>query len=411
MREFIGVSQLNQFAKSLLAQDPRMTDLIVCGEVTNFKKQYSSGHCYFTLRDENASVKCVMFSRSARLLEFMPEDGMMVLAYGSATIYERDGAFQYYVDYMRPYGIGAAQKAFDQLKAKLEKEGLFDPAHKKPLPAAPACVGVVTSATGAALQDIKNVLNRRWPNTLLLLAPVNVQGLEAEDQIMAGIKALDKDKRPEVILVARGGGSREDLWVFNSEKIARAAYQCRKPIISAVGHEIDYTILDYVADLRAPTPSAAAELCVPNREEVLQKIYKIQQNIQDSMQSRIGLCYNRLNWMQPERQKAILMQKISAQQKRLDTLQAQCTQQAAAKCGQCAAKIANAANRAESLSPYHVLARGYAIIEKNGQPARTEQLAAGDEIILRGNAANAQCLVQKVISKESVKNNEKEPKF
>ena len=275
MRDIIDVSQLNRFAKSILAADDRMNDLIVCGEITNFKKQYSSGHCYFTLRDENSTVKCVMFSRSARLLDLAPEDGMMVRAYGSATIYERDGAFQYYVDYMRPYGIGAAQKAFDQLKAKLEKEGLFDPSHKKPLPAMPSCIGVVTSATGAALQDIKNVLSRRWPGALLLLAPVNVQGLEAEAQIVKGIQTLGKDKRTDVIIVARGGGSREDLWVFNSEKIARAAFACKKPLVSAVGHEIDYSILDYVADLRAPTPSAAAELCVPDRKELLQKICKI----------------------------------------------------------------------------------------------------------------------------------------
>ena len=351
MRDIIDVSQLNRFAKSILAADDRMNDLIVCGEITNFKKQYSSGHCYFTLRDENSTVKCVMFSRSARLLDFAPEDGMMVLAYGSATIYERDGAFQYYVDYMRPYGIGAAQKAFDQLKAKLEKEGLFDPSHKKPLPAMPSCIGVVTSATGAALQDIKNVLSRRWPSALLLLAPVNVQGLEAEAQIVKGIQTLGKDKRTDVIIVARGGGSREDLWVFNSEKIARAAFACKKPLVSAVGHEIDYSILDYVADLRAPTPSAAAELCVPDRKELLQKICKIQQNIQDCMQSRIGLCYNRLSWMQPERQKAILLQKLNAQQKQLQQMQVRCREQMQTRAAQSAARLASAAHRAQSLKP------------------------------------------------------------
>ena len=370
MRDIIDVSQLNRFAKYILAADDRMNDLIVCGEITNFKKQYSSGHCYFTLRDENSTVKCVMFSRSARLLDFAPEDGMMVLAYGSATIYERDGAFQYYVDYMRPYGIGAAQKAFDQLKAKLEKEGLFDSSHKKPLPAIPSCIGVVTSATGAALQDIKNVLSRRWPSALLLLAPVNVQGLEAEAQIVKGIQTLGKDKRTDVIIVARGGGSREDLWVFNSEKIARAAFACKKPLVSAVGHEIDYSILDYVADLRAPTPSAAAELCVPDRKELLQKICKIQQNIQDCMQSRISLCYNRLSWMQPERQKAILLQKLNAQQKQLQQMQVRCREQMQTRAAQSAARLASAAHRAQSLNPYGVLARGYAIVERMESPQK-----------------------------------------
>lgn len=400
MRDIIDVSQLNRFAKSILAADDRMNDLIVCGEITNFKKQYSSGHCYFTLRDENSTVKCVMFSRSARLLDFAPEDGMMVLAYGSATIYERDGAFQYYVDYMRPYGIGAAQKAFDQLKAKLEKEGMFDPSHKKPLPAMPSCIGVVTSATGAALQDIKNVLSRRWPSAHLLLAPVNVQGLEAEAQIVKGIQTLGKDKRTDVIIVARGGGSREDLWVFNSEKIARAAFACKKPLVSAVGHEIDYSILDYVADLRAPTPSAAAELCVPDRKELLQKICKIQQNIQDCMQSRIGLCYNRLSWMQPERQKAILLQKLNAQQKQLQQMQVRCREQMQTRAAQNAARLASAAHRAHSLNPYGVLARGYAIVEKDGKPTKTDALMPGDEISLHGASANASCTVKQVFPLE-----------
>ena len=341
-----------------------------------------------------------MFSRSARLLDFAPEDGMMVLAYGSATIYERDGAFQYYVDYMRPYGIGAAQKAFDQLKAKLEKEGLFDPSHKKPLPAIPSCIGVVTSATGAALQDIKNVLSRRWPGALLLLAPVNVQGLEAEAQIVKGIQTLGKDKRTDVIIVARGGGSREDLWVFNSEKIARAAFACKKPLVSAVGHEIDYSILDYVADLRAPTPSAAAELCVPDRKELLQKICKIQQNIQDCMQSRISLCYNRLSWMQPERQKAILLQKLNAQQKQLQQMQVRCREQMQTRAAQSAARLASAAHRAQSLNPYGVLARGYAIVEKDGKPTKTDALMPGDEIFLHGASANASCTVKQVFPLE-----------
>ena len=352
------------------------------------------------MRDENSTVKCVMFSRSARLLDFAPEDGMMVLAYGSATIYERDGAFQYYVDYMRPYGIGAAQKAFDQLKAKLEKEGLFDPSHKKPLPVMPSCIGVVTSATGAALQDIKNVLSRRWPGALLLLAPVNVQGLEAEAQIVKGIQTLGKDKRTDVIIVARGGGSREDLWVFNSEKIARAAFACKKPLVSAVGHEIDYSILDYVADLRAPTPSAAAELCVPDRKELLQKICKIQQNIQDCMQSRIGLCYNRLSWMQPERQKAILLQKLNAQQKQLQQMQVRCREQMQTRAAQSAARLASAAHRAHSLNPYGVLARGYAIVEKDGKPTKTDALMPEDEIFLHGASANASCTVKQVFPLE-----------
>ena len=295
MAQYIQIHELNAYVRQLLEQSEPLSQLIVCGEVSNFTRHYKSGHLYFTLKDETASVKAVMFRDKARLLGFQPQNGMQVLAYGRATLYERDGAFQIYVDFMRPFGAGAAQMAFDALRKKLEAEGLFAPEHKRPLPAMPRCIGVVTSKTGAALQDVCHVITRRWPLTRLLLAPVSVQGLEAEQSIVDGIRALDADARPEVILVTRGGGSKEDLWVFNSERIARAAYGCRKPVVSAVGHEIDYTILDYVADVRAPTPSAAAELCVPDRRQVIQELCSFRQNIQSSIQSRLQLCYNKMD--------------------------------------------------------------------------------------------------------------------
>ena len=234
MADYISVTALNRLAKDVLAECEPLNSLVVCGEISNFTRHYKSGHLYFTLKDDAASIKAVMFRDKARLLRFAPQDGMLVLAYGRVTIYERDGAFQFYADYLRPFGAGAAQMAFDALKKKLEAEGLFAPEHKRPLPAVPACIGVVTSKTGAALQDVRNVIGRRWPLAKLLLAPVSVQGAEAEDSIVAGIRALDADPRPELILVTRGGGSREDLWVFNSERIARAAYACRKPVVSAV---------------------------------------------------------------------------------------------------------------------------------------------------------------------------------
>ena len=225
MADYISVTALNRLAKDVLAECEPLNSLVVCGEISNFTRHYKSGHLYFTLKDDAASIKAVMFRDKARLLRFAPQDGMLVLAYGRVTIYERDGAFQFYADYLRPFGAGAAQMAFDALKKKLEAEGLFAPEHKRPLPAVPACIGVVTSKTGAALQDVRNVIGRRWPLAKLLLAPVSVQGAEAEDSIVAGIRALDADPRPELILVTRGGGSREDLWVFNSERIARAAYR------------------------------------------------------------------------------------------------------------------------------------------------------------------------------------------
>ena len=216
MADYINVTSLNRLAKQVLAQCDPLNDLIVCGEISGFTRHYKSGHLYFTLKDENAAIKTVMFRSQAQLLNFTPQNGMLVLVYGRATIYERDGAFQLYADYMKPFGAGAAQMALDS-------EGLFAPERKRPLPAVPRCIGVVTSKTGAAWQDVQNVIGRRWPMVKLLLAPVNVQGIEAEKSITEGIRRLDRDPRPDLILITRGGGSKEDLWVFNSERIARAA--------------------------------------------------------------------------------------------------------------------------------------------------------------------------------------------
>ena len=216
MADYINVTSLNRLARQVLAQCDPLNDLIVCGEISGFTRHYKSGHLYFTLKDENASIKTVMFRSQAQLLNFEPQNGMLVLVYGRATIYERDGAFQLYADYMKPFGAGAAQMAFDALYKKLEAEGLFAPERKRPLPAVPRCIGVVTSKTGAAWQDVQNVIRRRWPMVKLLLAPVSVQGIEAERSITEGIRRLDRDPRPDLILVTRGGGSKEDLWVFNA---------------------------------------------------------------------------------------------------------------------------------------------------------------------------------------------------
>lgn len=396
MADFINVTALNRMARDVLAQCEPLTNLIVCGELSGFTRHYKSGHLYFTLKDENASVKGVMFRSQARLLNFEPQNGMLVLAYGHATIYERDGAFQLYVDYMRPFGAGAAQMAFDALYKKLELEGLFAPERKRPLPVMPRCIGVVTSKTGAAWQDVQNVIGRRWPMVNLLLAPVTVQGVEAEQSILAGIRVLDRDPRPEIILVTRGGGSKEDLWVFNSERIARAAAACRKPVVSAVGHEIDTTILDYVADLRAPTPSAAAELCVPDCTEFLQKLSVLQENIQKNIQNRLQICYNKFTM-------AAVRQGLQSQHRTLDRRAEELTRietsvLAAQKHQvlQAEQALQSAAALAASLNPYEVLARGYAIVQKKGQVQTVEHLKPGDSITLQGAYAEADCLVQTV---------------
>lgn len=394
MADYISVSALNRMVRRVLDDCAQLSDVIVCGELSGFTRHYKSGHLYFTLKDENASVKGVMFRGQARLLNFEPQNGMLVLAYGRATLYERDGAFQLYVDYMRPFGAGAAQMAFEALYKKLEAEGLFAPERKRPLPPAPRCIGVVTSKTGAAWQDVQTVIARRWPQTKLLLAPVTVQGLEAERSIVAGIRALDRDPRPEIILVTRGGGSKEDLWIFNSERIARAAAACRKPLVSAVGHEIDTTILDYVADLRAPTPSAAAELCAPDRREFLQKIAILQENIQKSMQNRLQICYNTFSMtaagagMQNQRRAmARRAQDLARVQDAVQLAQQHHTRRAGES-------LRSAAALAQSLNPYGILARGYAIVTQDGAVRTVDALCPGQNITLHGAGAEADCIVQ-----------------
>ena len=396
MADYINVTSLNRLAKQVLAQCDPLNDLIVCGEISGFTRHYKSGHLYFTLKDENASIKAVMFRSQAQLLNFEPQNGMLVLVYGRATIYERDGAFQLYADYMKPFGAGAAQMAFDALYKKLEAEGLFAPERKRPLPAIPRCIGVVTSKTGAAWQDVQNVISRRWPMVRLLLAPVNVQGLEAEKSIVEGIRKLDRDPRPDLILVTRGGGSKEDLWVFNSERIARAAAACRKPVVSAVGHEIDTSILDYVADLRAPTPSAAAELCVPDKAEMQRKIFILQQNIQKNIQNRCNICYNRFNQLATAQVLQRQHQQLARREQALARTQAAIQQAESRHLQDAHRRLQNAAAVAESLSPYAVLARGYALPEKNGVPCAMETLRPGETLTLRGARAAADCRVEAV---------------
>lgn len=396
MADFINVTTLNHLAKEILGQCEPLNNLIVCGEISGFTRHYKSGHLYFTLKDENASVKSVMFRSQARLLNFEPQNGMLVLAYGHATIYERDGAFQLYVDYMRPFGAGAAQMAFDALYKKLEAEGLFAPERKRPLPAAPRCIGVVTSKTGAAWQDVQNVITRRWPLVQLLLAPVNVQGLEAERSIIAGIRALDHDARPDLILVTRGGGSKEDLWIFNSERIARAAAACRKPVVSAVGHEIDTTILDYVADLRAPTPSAAAELCVPDRTQMAQRLTALQENMQKNIQNHMQIWYNKFAVMAVQQHMQRQHQAMDRREQDLTRLQADLKAVESRRYSGAQKALQSAAALAASLNPYGVLARGYAMILEGKNVKSVEALQPGQKIKLRGAAAEAHCTVQSV---------------
>lgn len=350
MANVITITALNKYVKSLLEKDAVLTDIALRGEISNFTHHLKTGHFYFSLRDEQCSVKAVMFRGDASALPFMPENGMRVIVQCRISLFERDGSFQVYVQHMVPDGIGAMQLAFEQLKEKLAKEGLFDEARKQALPAVPQCVGLVTSKTGAAIQDIFNVTRRRYPAAHFLLAPVTVQGEAAAQGIADAITALDASGRVDVIIVARGGGSKEDLWVFNNERIARAAFACKTPIVSAIGHEIDFSILDFVADLRAPTPSAAAELVMPDIAGVQREIYIIYTNIHKEMQNRLVLCYNVLN-----NNKQSAVQNVHARM------------QAAQQYLQHAALLCN------SLSPLAVLSRGYSIARKDNAVLKNAQ--------------------------------------
>lgn len=397
MAEVISVSTLNQYVKTLLDANDLLFDIALRGEIANFVQNVRSGHCYFSLRDETSSVKAVMFRSDVRRLGFRLQEGMKVLVRCRATLYERDGAFQVYVNDMFPDGIGSAQLAFEQLKAKLNAEGLFAPEHKKPLPKYPKCIGVVTSKTGAALQDIRNILSRRWPAVRLLLCPVNVQGFEAAKEIAAAIECLDKSGQVDEIIVARGGGSREDLWVFNAEIIARAAYRCKTPLISAIGHEIDFTILDFVADQRAPTPSAAAELAVPDREELRQKLCSLAQNIQISMQNCLKICYNELKQTEETFSMETVRRTVLAGNNELLQRKQRLSDAKNALLRKKQERLGHAAALAASLNPYQVLARGYTMLsDEKGRICTVENLCAGDQIAVKGIKHTAQCTVMSV---------------
>ena len=397
MAEVISVSALNQYVKTLLDANDLLFDLALRGEIANFVQNARSGHCYFSLRDETSSVKAVMFRSDARRLGFRPEEGMKVIVRCRATLYERDGAFQVYVNDMFPDGIGSAQLAFEQLKAKLDREGLFAAERKKPLPRFPKCIGLVTSKTGAALQDIRNVIGRRWPAVRLLLCPVNVQGFEAADEIAAAIDRLDKSGQVDEIIVARGGGSREDLWVFNAERIARAASRCKTPLISAIGHEIDFTILDFVADQRAPTPSAAAELAVPDRAEFSRKLCNLEENIHISIQNRLSLCYNRLDETVQPLSRQNMQAQLAGRQQQLEAVSGQLKTAAREKQQEAGLRLRHAAALAATLNPYGILARGYALVQdEKGRICAPDALREGQKMTLCGAVNRIHCTVDAV---------------
>jgi len=393
----LSVTELNNYIKAMLDSDPVLQGVAVRGELSNYKV-YPSGHHYFTLKDAECSVRCVMFRSSAAKLRFKPENGMGVTAVGRVAVYPRDGAYQLYVDRLLPEGMGDLAVAFEQLKEKLQKEGLFDPAHKKPIPRFPQTVAVVTSSAGAAVRDIIRILGKRWPGAKVVLLPVRVQGAEAPPEIAGAIRYANKFKVGDVLIVGRGGGSIEDLWAFNDERVARAIFESDIPIISAVGHEPDVTISDFVADLRAATPSNAAELAVPDELEQRELLENLKARAAHAMGKELAQSHDRLINLSSRR----VLQNPAAyiDQKRLELDGAsgallagfeRLLSQKKNAYVRCAAAL-------DALSPLKVLGRGYSIAEdSSGAPVSSvSQIKKSDALKLKLADGSADCTVDSV---------------
>ena len=377
----ISVSQLNKYIKDKFEEDEYFANVLVEGEISNFKNHYT-GHMYFTLKDDKSLIKAIMFKTYTGHLDFVPQDGMKVMILGSVSVFERDGTYQLYAKAMKQLGkMGDLRAAYEELKEKLEKEGLFDQSHKKPIPMMPKTIGVLTSNTGAVIRDIINVSTRRNPNVHIRLFPVPVQGEGAGKKIAEGIEFMNKNKLADVLIVARGGGSLEDLWPFNEEVVARAIYNSELPVISAVGHETDFTIADFVADLRAPTPSAAAELAVPDVSKLQIDIEKYQNRLKlalskklDLMQLKYEKCINTRAFKNP-------YEKIENYYLTLDNYIKMITIGTTNNYKENIHKFENIVSKLDSLSPLKTLVRGYSITQKNGEVIKSvKQLKKDDDI-------------------------------
>ncbi len=376
----ISVTELNKYIKEKFDDDEMLNTVYVKGEISNFKNHYT-GHMYFTLKDENSLIKCVMFKSSAMHLSFMPKDGMKVLILGTVSVFERDGVYQIYCKAMQEDGLGSLYKEFEQLKAKLAKEGLFDEEHKKAIPFMPKCIGVLTSNTGAVIRDIINVSTRRNPNVYIKLLPVPVQGEGACIKIAEAIKTVNENKLADVIIVARGGGSLEDLWQFNEEIVARAIYESEIPVISAVGHETDFTIADFVADLRAPTPSAAAELVVPNVNDIIIKLESYNNRFRQALKKKIEIMKLRYEKCMNSRVFKEPLQNINERYILLDSKMKSMINSMNNIYKDKKNTAMSLISKLDALSPLKTLTRGYTIIEKNGNILKSvEQIEKEDEI-------------------------------
>lgn len=391
----LTVKQLNLYVRSLLEGDLRLSNVAVSGEISNFKNHYTSGHLYFTLKDGDASINCVMFRAYASRVKFQIENGMKVIIRGKVSIYERDGQYQLYAEEMLPEGIGDIALMFEQIKKKLQNEGLFDSANKRPLPKFPKRIAVVTSKTGAAVQDIINILTRRWPVAEIILCPVSVQGELAVPSMLNALDELYEKAIADVIIIGRGGGSVEDLWAFNSEDLARKIYESPVPVISAVGHETDFTICDFVADLRAPTPSAAAELCVPELSEFYANLLGIEALLKKDLLQKYNLAASKLlglaNLQMFKSPYEYFINSLAEEIDRTcDKLQ-DCATKSLEKAEN---KLLNKVTALDALSPLKALSRGFAAVKLQDKAITSiKDINLNDSLTLTFSDGSASCTV------------------
>lgn len=393
----VSVTELNNRIKALLESDPFLGSVCVRGELSNYKV-YPSGHHYFTLKDAESSLRCVMFKSAAGKLRFRPESGMGVTVWGRVAVYPRDGAYQLYCSDMMPEGAGDLQVAFEQLKEKLAKEGLFDDSHKKPLPKFPQRIAVITSSAGAAVHDIIRVLGKRWPSAKVVLLPVRVQGAEAPPEIAGALRYANQYKVADLIITGRGGGSIEDLWAFNDERVARAIFDSDIPVISAVGHEPDVTISDYVADLRAATPSNAAELAVPDESELREALLSVEIRLGQAVRKQIGNDRASLAELASRRVMKSPTGFIDQRRMELDGVRTRLASASEAALAEKKSGHIRLAAKLDALSPLKVLGRGYSIASRdNGEIVKEAgQVSAGEQVRLRLARGGLKCRVEEI---------------
>ena len=401
LNNIFSVTELNNRIKDLFELDPMLLNVCVRGELSNYKR-YPSGHHYFTLKDSGSSVRCVMFKSYAERLRFLPENGMSVLAFGRVSVYPRDGAYQLYCSRIEPEGSGDLQIAFEQLKAKLEKEGLFDDSHKRALPKYPRKIAVITSEAGAAVHDIINILDRRWPLSEVLVLPVKVQGEEAPAEIAAALRYANGYKVADLIITGRGGGSAEDLWAFNDERVARAIFDSVIPVISAVGHEPDVTISDYVADRRASTPSNAAETAVPDQRDIRVYLKSLGSAAARSLEKELEAGKGKLNIIKNSRVLTNPLEITDSKREDLDLCRERLASSASSLIQDKRNALSGLSDRLNALSPLNVLSRGFSFsTDMEGKAVNgVRDLKAKDRIRIRFSDGTADCTVDSVIRED-----------